>query len=526
MSPVNLPSTSTEPQNSPVNGDYRRRDTAKLNAKPSAAPPVERFKPFPIDALPQPIRGFVAAAAKAIGCDPVYIALPLLAVLASAIGNARRLRLKRAWAVPAILWTVIVGESGTQKTPALKLVMRLIEKRQRKALERFHEAMRQHEVAMVNYGKELDAWKRAKKAGEPPEKPIPPQAKRFFVSDTTVEALAPLLLENPRGLLLSRDELAGWLGSFDRYANRKSGSDEANWLSMHSGEAMTVDRRAGNPRTIYVPMASVSVCGGIQPAVLRRALGTEHWESGLTARLLLACPPRHPKQWTEADIDPESEGQIGSLLDRLYELQPAAGDDGQVDPVVIDLTPEAKAAWTAYFNANAQEQCDLSGDLAAAWSKLEESPARLALIVHFTRSAANDPTLKRSDAVDAASMAAGIKLAEWFKHETRRVYAMLSETEEQRDQRRLMEFVERKGGAATPRDVQQGCRWLKQSGAAQAALAQLVNANVGNWEPTPRGQPGQPTQRFRLFAAPTVYGTPPNPEPNGSTVDANDLVVA
>jgi hypothetical protein len=150
------------------------------------------------------------------------------------------------------------------------------------ALERHAEAMRQHEADLAHYEKAMAEWKRDKKsAHDPPEKPEAPQAERFVVADTTVEALAPLLLANPRGLLLARDELAGWIGSFDRYAGGKGGADAAHWLSMHNGESIIVDRKTGIPRTIYVPQASVSVCGGIQPAILHRALGIEHRESGL-----------------------------------------------------------------------------------------------------------------------------------------------------------------------------------------------------------------------------------------------------
>ena len=86
--------------------------------------PANRFEPFPVDALPEPLRGFVAAGAKAIGCDPSYLALPILTALAAAIGNTRRIQLKRGWTAPAMSWAAIVGESGTAKTPAFKLVMR------------------------------------------------------------------------------------------------------------------------------------------------------------------------------------------------------------------------------------------------------------------------------------------------------------------------------------------------------------------------------------------------------------------
>jgi hypothetical protein len=44
--------------------------------------------------------GFVDEGAKAPGCDAAYIAVPLLAELASAIGNSSRIRLKASWREP------------------------------------------------------------------------------------------------------------------------------------------------------------------------------------------------------------------------------------------------------------------------------------------------------------------------------------------------------------------------------------------------------------------------------------------
>ena len=55
---------------------------------------------------------------------------------------------------------------------------------------------------------------------------------RYLVSDCTVEALAVLLEQHPRGLLVARDELSGWVNSFDAYKSCR-GADVAHWLSMH-----------------------------------------------------------------------------------------------------------------------------------------------------------------------------------------------------------------------------------------------------------------------------------------------------
>src|SRR5262249_14992835 len=155
-------------------------------------------------------------------------------------------------------------------------------------------------------------------------------------------------------------ELAGWTGSFDKYSG-KGGADSANWLSMFNAESIIVDRKTGLPRTLHVPLAAVCVVGGIPPAILQRALGPEHRESGLAARLLLACPPRKAKKWTEADIDPKAEAELVRMFDRLYELQPVTGNDGETRPGLVRLSGDAKTAWTAYYNAHGIEQADLTG---------------------------------------------------------------------------------------------------------------------------------------------------------------------
>ena len=482
---------------------------------------ADSFQPFPVNALPQLVRRFVPQGAKAIGCDSSYLALPLITALASAIGTTRRLELKRGWYAPSIIWAFLIGESGSMKTPAFKLVMKPIYDRQRKAFERHNEAMKRYEAELAIWEKCNSGWKRNKNAtGEPPAKPEPPPCVRFIVSDTTVEALAPILAANPRGVLVACDEASGWLGSFDRYAGKgKVSADSSNWLSTHTGESITVDRKTGTPRTIHVPSAAVCITGGIQPGILQRAMGAEHRESGLLARLLLAYPPRIPKRWTDAQIDAESEVDLARLFDRLYELQPVVNDDGETRPGLVRLSAGAHAAWTAYYNAHAKEQANLSGDLSAAWSKLEEYAARLALVIHFTRWAANDPTLADVNIVDVESMSAGIRSATWFKRETRRVYAILDESEADRDQRRLLEWIENRGGSVTAREVQQGCRWLKAPGSAEAALDVLFKENRGVWIASPVGQRGHPTRRFVLSAS-TVIAIPSEIE---NTVDVDGV---
>ncbi len=495
---------------------------------PAARPTIPDYQPFPVDALPEPIRSFVTEAAKAIGCDASYIALPLLSALASAIGNTHRIELKRGWTEPAILWTATVGESGTMKTPAFKLAMKAIRKAQTKAFKEHEAARAEWEAQHQQYEAEVTGWKRqAAKghgdAGDAPAKPTPPIAHRYIVSDTTTEALAPILRDNPRGVLLARDELNGWLASFDRYTKGgRGGGDSAHWLSMHTGEEMTIDRKTGITPIIHVPSASVSITGGIQPGILAQAMGKEHHESGMLARVLFAMPPRKAKWWTEAELNADTEAAVARVFDRLFGLtmeidpdSPTLAPDDR--PRLVTLTADGKRAWVRFYNEHATEQAEMSGELAATWSKLEGYAARLALVVHLIRWAANDPTLGDPARADEASIAAGVALSRWFGDEARRVYAVLSESDGEREARRLVELIRRIGGKVTARELTRKGQKL-----ADASLEALVKAGHGTWEAVPTGpKGGKPTRCFRLTNPPALPTNPPPRSQNGvSSVSA------
>jgi hypothetical protein len=473
----------------------------------SSAPPVEAYQPYPVDALPEPLASFVAETADAIGCDPAYVALPLLAVAGSAIGTTRRLELKAGYSVPAILWSVIVGESGTSKSPALRTVLEHVRGRERRLREEHALDRRDYEDAVEAYEKARSVWRASKSGGDPPERPAEPASRRCLVTDTTVEALAVKLADNPRGLLLARDELAGWLNSLDRYAKSGGGSsDESFYLSSYNGEGHSVDRRTGDRREIYVPQAALWITGTIQPAILRRALGTERRESGLLARLLLTSPPPRPATWSEKEVSPLTRQWLHDVLDRLYGLDPDVDAEGREEPRLVRLEADAKAAYVQWHDRHGEELAGLTGDRAAAWSKLRETAARLALIVHAVRVAAGKAA---SDDVDAESMERALRLVEWHKAETRRVYAIVGQTDEEAAERqaddRLAAWIDRHGGTTTSRDLVSGVRWIATSDEAEAALRRLVAAGRGEWRdrpPSERG--GRPTRDFVLHRQPAV----------------------
>jgi len=468
-------------------------------SKPAQLP----WTPFPTDVFPEPIRGYVKAGARAMRCDEAYIGVPMLGGLAASIGATHRAMLKPGWHEPSVVWCSVVAESGTMKSPSQSLALDPLRRAQEWQLEQLPRLLEEYERDKALFDADMAAWKRKGRAkGEPPpEKPVEPTVDRYIVNDITVEALAEILADNPRGVLAACDELGAWLGGFDQYRAGR-GSDVAKWLSIHRAEGLIVDRKTGAKKTIFVKRAAVSVVGSIQPRTLSRALGDEHFENGLAARLLLASPPRMPKQWSDAAIDHDTYKAVERVYGRLLALNFGTDDNDEAAPVDLPLSADAKAAWIQFYNEHAVAMSGMTGKLAAAMAKLEAYAARLALVMFLVKSVADD-VMVHDDAVveiDGDSMAAGMTLGRWFGAEGERVYRIIDESDEDRERNQLVEIIQKKGGAVTVREIQRTCRRFRDDATlAEAALEGLAKAGFGVWAYRPAGAAGgRPTRVFRL----------------------------
>src|SRR5690606_26030711 len=103
----------------------------------------------------------------------------------------------------------------------------------------------------------------ASKLDEMPEST--PTERRYFTQDATVEKLAVAPKENPRGPLILRDELAGWLRTMGRPG--REGEREFYLEAWNGTGSFTVDRIERG--TIHIPALCLSVVGGIQPGKLQ-----------------------------------------------------------------------------------------------------------------------------------------------------------------------------------------------------------------------------------------------------------------
>ena len=460
----------------------------------SPEPPAPR-EPFPAAVLPMAVGRYVRAVAEALPCAVETAALPLLAALGGAVGNSRRIRLKASWTEPSVIWTCTVLPSGKLKSPAMEKATQFLATRQQKAFGEYRAAQRQYETESTHWEDEERQRRRSKMPSEAASKPEPPTCRRYMTSDSTVEALASLLAENPRGLLLARDELSGWFGGFDRYASG-SDSDLAAYLSMHRAGAMIVDRKTGQ-RVAHVERAAVSITGTIQPGVLRRCLTPEYFERGLPARILMAMPDSPRRRWSEAIIGPDVERAIDDLFTGLLALEPetltdADGEETQ-RPLELPLSAAAKTLWVEFYDQHATEQEALGdGHEAAAWSKLEAYAARFALVFALCKN-------PQAAEIDSPSMNDAIRLTRWFCGETKRVYVALVETTAERETRELVTLIrERFGGRVTERELKRTSRKYQPTERSTALLDGLVAAGLAYREVVTHEGAGRPVMTYAL----------------------------
>jgi DNA polymerase-1 len=369
----------------------------------------------------------------------------------------------------------------------------------------------EYKAQQAEYDERLREYKEAKKQaekegtdpGEPPEAPV---LRRIVCSDSTIEKLAEILEDNVRGILMARDELAGWLGSFSRYKGKQGGTDLPAWLEFFRAGNVLIDRKTAERKNTFVERAAVSVTGGIQPGVLARALTPEFLDAGLAARLLMAMPPKQRKRWSDAEIDPDTEAAYHNALDKLQELD-FDTSSGERAPHVLQFSADAKARWVAFYDAWAGEQAAVEGELAAAFSKLEGYAARFTLLHHVLTHVNLETDDRRP--VGPRSVESGIDLSLWFASEARRIYATLSEEAEERDARKLIEFIRTRGGSITARALQKSnSRKYPNAEKAEAALEELVTTGLGDWDERPAGpKGGHPTKVFVLHPTPDTTDT-------------------
>lgn len=254
----------------------------------------------PINAFQPKMQEIINHYSQVKGYPAEYFITGLLSAASTAMGRSVTLSTGNYTAI-GIIWAAIVGKPGVIKSEALTDAFKPLKSVQ-------FEYFRQHALDTA----ELEA----RKASNPKDKTELAEPRKFLLSDITPEALSMTLAANPKGCGILYDELAGFVGRFNRY---NSGADEQMFLSLFNGDTIIRTRVNGHGNAA-VKNTFVTIAGTIQPSVMKKVFADKA-DSGFFDRWLLSYPDNLKKQYPNAfGVNSKIEEQYQSVIEKLLSL--------------------------------------------------------------------------------------------------------------------------------------------------------------------------------------------------------------
>jgi hypothetical protein len=313
--------------------------------------------PFERADVPAEISGYAFAYAQQTGFDPTITVLSAVTAAAAALSDGFKLVADSGtgWMQPAVLWSLIIGPSGSGKSPAQKAMLKPLNEIQR--------------ALLADYQRTKDA---AKDGDDKVKRP------RIIVNDATIEALSEVLRDNERGVLVATDEFESFLGSLDQYRRGAASRDRGEWLRLFDGGPHTVERVQRG--SVYVPNFGASLLTSTTPTVLQKVAKLLP-EDGLLQRFLVGIARRQIESAPVADVQHHGD-DFGELLRRLYAAQPNM-HSGAVP--MMTMTRQTFDAWRARHSLIQEGFDHMDPSLGAHLAKFPTFALRLALTFHASR---------------------------------------------------------------------------------------------------------------------------------------------
>jgi Protein of unknown function (DUF3987) len=431
------------------NGDGKGRNGGKQPNEqwpepkplPAGLAPVE---PFNSEFLPDALAPWVDDIANRLQCPPDYVGITGLTALGAVIGRRIGIKpqLKTDWIEIPNLWGAFIGRPGMLKSPAMGEALKPIHR-----LEA--EAAKENEIAQQAYAAGLDAYnlrREVNKAlvrgklkknrdaeidldfGEEPKEPTP---IRYRTNDTTYEGLGELLISNPTGILVERDELTSLLKHLDRDDQSVA---RGFYLSGWSGtQPYTFDRIMRGHR--HIEAVCVSVLGNTQPAriveYVRSANRGGAGGDGLIQRFGLLAWPDAPVEWRDIDEYPNGAARerAWQTFERMAKLDTHSAlrlgaEKGPFDKVPCLRFEEAAHEDFLGWRTDLERQLragEISPALEGHLAKYRKLVPSLALINHLADCGAGP--------ISRHALLKALATAHYLESHARRVYGSALESE-------------------------------------------------------------------------------------------------
>lgn len=352
---------------------------------------LQPVEPLPLSIVPVPFQSWIADVSNRMQCPPDFVAAAMLVMAGAIVGAGCGIRPKKYddWTVVPNFWGGVVGRPSMLKTPAIGEAMKPLDRLECMAKQAYDTAKKNYDAEYEAYkarreSLQTDMRKAAKGKAEQSMDDLKvtfvdlkePDAivwRRYKTNDATIEKMAELQKDNPRGLLLFRDELIGLFATWDKDGHE---ADRAFYLESWNGVRPYTSDRIGRG-TVFIENLCVSLFGGIQPTKLTGYLhqamrGCNN--DGLVQRLQILVYPDEPRTWQLIDtpVNAQAKEQAYRVVERLVSMDfrqhGAFGDENQRIP---------------YYRFDDQAQAIFNDWLTALETKLRQDHDEPVLIEHL-----------------------------------------------------------------------------------------------------------------------------------------------
>ncbi len=463
---------------------------------PDPLPLTEKLdpEPYPLDALPETVRAAVIEVLDFVKSPTPLVTSSAISALSLAIQPHIDVKRAEKLTGPVSTYFLVFAEPGERKSSCDNYFQSPFRDYQSKKAEEAKPRVRDHLAA-------VEAWdakqrgikekirqlaKTGKDTLEQEEmlrdlehkKPEPPRVPRLIYADATPEALKWSLAKTwPSGGVISSE--AGIVFGSHGMGTDSAMRNMAMLNQLWENAEIATERRSSESFIVRGVRLTMSL--QVQPVTFQAFLdktGGLARGSGFLARCLVAMPDstqgnrpftEPPDSWPALDI-------FNKRITEILDWQIPIDENGCLTPLVVPLSPEAKAAWVA-FHDTIEGELRSGGELhnvRDVASKIADNAVRIAALFEAFENGI-------TSSIGLAAFEGGSRVAAWHLNEAKRFYGEITLADELLDAVRLdkwlVAFCRRENTNVVPRrEIQRNITpvRLRRKKALDDALFELV----------------------------------------------------
>lgn len=452
-----IDATRNNPKDNQLNQDVSETDNDGWQTPQPLAPKVEA-EDYPLASLPDTIRAAVEEV-QAFVKSPVAMvaasALSAVSLATQALYDAERAQGLQS---PIGLFMLTLGDSGERKSTCDTKFTQAIKAYENEQAEVYKPIVKQFNASLATWNAEreglLSEIKTNSKKTSPDtankqaglrhdmeqhelNEPTPPRVPRLTYSDVTPEELAyKLAFQYPTAGITSAE--AGIVFGSHGMKSDSAMKNLAQLNTLWDGGDLQIDRRTSDSFTVCGARLTMALM--IQEATLRAFFeksGQLARGTGFMARFLVSMPESTQGQrpFSEPPLNYPCLDAFNNRITAMLNQPVPMDDNGALSPLLLTLTPEAKAAWIKYHDAIESEL--VSGgalfDVRDVASKSADNAVRLAALFHVFEGGIGAIS---EDAFSRAS-----EVAIWHLSESLRFFGDLAAPQNMADAARLDKWI-------------------------------------------------------------------------------------